>query len=84
MCASRLPTTCLRTSPPPPLQDSWSATVQLVLLVFTALVALGLVPLLLMTTNRFMGGSMFSPVKTPTASATQVGAGGWARVWVLL
>jgi hypothetical protein len=66
------------------LQDSWSATVQLVLLVFTALVALGLVPLLLMTTNRFMGGSIFSPVKTPTALATQVAAAGWARVWVLL
>jgi len=49
--------------------------VQVVLLVFTALLALGLVPLLLLTTNRYLASSMFSPVKTPTASATQVGPG---------
>lgn len=54
-------------------QDSWSTTVQLALLVFTALLALGLVPLLLLASNRYLGSAMFSPVKTPTASATQVG-----------
>lgn len=54
------------------VRDSWSATVQLVLLVFTAVVALGLVPLLLLTTNRYLGAAMFSPVKTPTASAARV------------
>ena len=59
-------------SPSMPSQDSWSATVQLVLLVFTALVVLGLVPLVLLTTNR-LSSAMFSPVKTPTASAPQVG-----------
>ena len=55
-----------------PLQDSWSATVQLVLLVGTAVVVLGLVPLLLLTTNRYLSSTMFSPVKTPTASTAQV------------
>ena len=67
-------------------QDSWSATVQLVLLIFTALVVLGLVPLVLLTTNR-LSSAMFSPVKTPTASAPQVGGGQrWvhaALVWQL-
>lgn len=55
-----------------PPQDSWSATVQLVLLIFTALVVLGLVPLVLLTTNR-LSSAMFSPVKTPTASVPHVG-----------
>ena len=55
-------------------QDSWSATVQLVLLIFTSLVVLGLVPLLLLTTNR-LSSAMFSPVKTPTASVQQVRTG---------
>ena len=60
------------------LQDSWSATVQLVLLVGTAVVALGLVPLLLLllTTNRFLLTTVvFSPAKTPTASTAAAPTG---------
>lgn len=52
---------------------------QVVLLVATALLALGLVPLLLLASNRYLGSSMFSPIKTPTASATQVGRQGAQR-----
>ncbi|EFN55069.1 hypothetical protein CHLNCDRAFT_134947 [Chlorella variabilis] len=53
------------------VRDSWSATVQLVLLVLTAVLAVGVVPLLLLTTNRYLGAAVFSPAKTPAASTTQ-------------
>jgi hypothetical protein len=47
--------------------------VQLVLLVFTAVLAVGVVPLALLTTNRYLGAAVFSsPAKTPAASAQQV------------
>jgi hypothetical protein len=47
--------------------------VQVVLLVLTAVLAVGVVPLLLLTTNRYLAAAVFSPAKTPTASASQAG-----------
>ncbi|KAI3438020.1 hypothetical protein D9Q98_000463 [Chlorella vulgaris] len=54
------------------VRDSWSTTVQVVLLVLTAVLAVGVVPLLLLTTNRYLAAAVFSPAKTPTVSASQV------------
>eukprot|EP00887_Chlorella_sp_A99_P007660 scaffold20.g7660.t1 len=52
------------------VRDTWSTTVQLLVLVSTALLALGLLPLLYLTTHRCLGTSVFSPIKTPTAAST--------------
>ena len=51
------------------------------MLISTAVLALGILPLLYFTTNRYLGSSVFSPIKTPTASTAQRSTDIFRRAW---
>jgi hypothetical protein len=67
------------------LQAVWSATVQLVVLITTLVLAVGAVPLLYLSAHWYLGATVFSPLKTPPGGlGTQVSRRAGGQPWICL